>query len=80
MVLVISDLIYYPLCIIRRNLYVNHAVSSRTGEILSIIRFYASSGLVLSGLDLFTNSDGHKHVFTSSTHRMSMRYHKQGSV
>ena len=57
MVLVLSDLIYYPFNIIRQNLYVNHAVLSGTGETLSIIRFYVSSGLVLSGLDLYNVCD-----------------------
>ena len=49
LVLVISDLIFH-LCIIRQNLYVNHAVSSGTGEILSIIRFYVSPGPVPNNL------------------------------
>ena len=61
MVLVIADLNYYPLSIFCRNLFVNHAVSSGTGEMLSIIRLYVSC--ILSGLDLYREA---KHRSTTS--------------
>ena len=54
-----SDLICYPF-IIRQNLYVNHAVSSGTGEILSIIL-----------LDLYTEQSDLTVFYSKTTYSIS---------